>query len=124
MSDRAFLRAVPAAIVAALLLLFGGTVPAAASPASVHPHALGSVQPDATGSVLRTTTGMYPRVVRLAHSGSANGQLIASVVGFDAAGGVGAIYRSTDDGATFTQIGAIHDPETATGLARPAMSAR
>lgn len=108
MSDRALTRAVLAAIAAALLLLFGGAVPAAASDIPAHP--------DATGTPLRNGTGMYPRVIRLAHSGSANGQLIASVVDFDAAGGVGAIYRSADDGATFTQIGAVHDPETATGL--------
>ena len=55
-------------------------------------------------------------MVRLAHSGAADGQLVASVVDFDAAGGVGAIYRSTDDGATFSQVGAIHDPATANGL--------
>lgn len=109
MSNHAFVRAVPATIVAVLILLFGTAAP----PLSVSPI---SISLNTTGSVLRNATGLYPRVVRLAHSGAANGQLIASVVDFDAAGGVGAIYRSTDDGSTFTQIGAVHDPQTATGL--------
>jgi hypothetical protein len=74
------------------------------------------VRPDATGTALRDGTGLYPRVVRLAHSGAANGQLVASVVDFDANGGVGVIYRSTDDGATFQEVGGIHDPATADGL--------
>jgi hypothetical protein len=45
---RAFVRAVPAVIVAALLLLFGGTVPASASHAPVHPDATGSLGPGCT----------------------------------------------------------------------------
>jgi hypothetical protein len=54
--------------------------------------------------------------VRLAHSGSANGQVVASVVDFDPAGGVGRIYRSTDGGASFAEVGQIHDPASAGGL--------
>ncbi len=72
--------------------------------------------PEATGAALKSGTGLYPRVVRLAHSGSANGQLLASVVDFDGSGGVGRIYRSTDDGATFAEVGEVHDPATAGGL--------
>ncbi len=93
-----------ALLVAVVLVLSGVT--------AVH----AAVRPAATGALLRDGTGMYPRVVRLAHSGSANGQVIASVVDFDAAGGVGVIYRSADDGASFTEIGHIHDPATATGF--------
>lgn len=102
------------AVLAAVFTLLCGATTAGATP-SPATHAA-TVRPDATGTPLRAGTGLYPRVVRLAHSGSANGQLIASVVDFDAAGGVGVIYRSTDDGATFTEVGGIHDPATAAGL--------
>lgn len=108
-----------AALAALVLMSIGGL--AAAGPASgrTPPPAAASsatVSPDATGTALRNGTGLYPRVVRLAHSGAANGQLVASVVDFDANGGVGVIYRSTDDGATFQEVGGIHDPATANGL--------
>ena len=144
MRTAAFHRRVPVAVAAVVLLVCGAATAAAAGPETVGAAATGAgtagarthgsaavpstagravavrpdatVDPDATGTALRAGTGLYPRVVRLAHSGSADGQLVASVVDFDAAGGVGAIYRSTDDGATFSQVGAIHDPATANGL--------
>ena len=103
--------------VIALVTALGLAIPAQAA-ASQH----GTTSPrDAgthlatTGSLLRNDTGLYPRVIRLQHSGSANGQVIASVVGFDG-GGNGAIYRSTDDGATFSQIGAVRDQAAPGGL--------
>ncbi|MGW8887202.1 RICIN domain-containing protein [Streptomyces sp. NPDC055749] len=105
-------------LVAALLLLLPTSPPAHAN-AGDAPSASAVAQPDAaaaSGAVLRNGTGLYPRVVRLAHSGSANGQLVASVVDFDAQGGVGVIYRSADNGATFSEVGQIHDPAAATGL--------
>jgi hypothetical protein len=63
-------------------------------------------------------TGLYPRVVRLEHSGSANGRLIAGVVTFKDGDGIEAIYQSDDDGRSFTQIGSIADSAAAgnTGL--------
>ncbi|WP_271318185.1 RICIN domain-containing protein [Streptantibioticus silvisoli] len=109
--DATVLRRVLPALMAVLALLC-----AAGSAAASAPAAPAAVRAHATGTPLRAGTGLYPRVLRLAHSGSADGQLIASVVDFDAAGGVGVIYRSTDDGATFTEIGDIHDPATAGGL--------
>jgi len=72
--------------------------------------------PTATGTPLRNGTGMYPRLVRLQNSGNANGTLVAGVVDFDPSGGVGVIYRSTDNGATFGEVGAVHDPGTAGGF--------
>ncbi|MGA8116597.1 MAG: sialidase family protein [Actinocatenispora sp.] len=65
-------------------------------------------------SQLGAGTQLYPRMIRLAHSGSANGQLIASTTTFDPQG-YGAIFRSTDDGASFQQIGAVRDPASAAG---------
>lgn len=91
------------ALFAAVLLAVTGLLPTA-TPA----HA-------ATGTRLGTGTALYPRLVRLAHSGAANGQVLASVVSFDPTG-YGAIWRSTDDGATFTKIGEVRDPAAAGGF--------
>ncbi|WNF00576.1 sialidase family protein [Streptomyces luomodiensis] len=69
----------------------------------------------ASGTVLRDGTGLYPRAVRLQHNGAANGRILASVVTFRNSDGLGAIYESTDDGATFRQVGEVADPEAAGG---------
>ena len=45
----------------------------------------------------------YPRVLRLQHSGAANGHLLAS---FDN-GSTGAIYESTDEGSTWQSVGNV-----------------
>lgn len=65
------------------------------------------ISPLATGTPSRDGTGLYPRAVRLANSGSANGRVLASVVTFDGNNGIGAIHESTDSGATFRQVGAL-----------------
>ncbi|ONK15836.1 sialidase family protein [Streptomyces sp. MP131-18] len=77
--------------------------------------AAGAPAPAATGTPLRDDTGLYPRVIRLAHNGEANGRILASVVTFDGNNGLGAIHESTDDGATFRQVGAVADPDSAGG---------
>ncbi|WP_314409497.1 exo-alpha-sialidase [Streptomyces sp. DSM 40484] len=69
----------------------------------------------ATGTVLRNDTGLYPRAIRLAHSGSANGRVLSSVVTFSGDNGLGAVYESTDSGGSFRQVGAVGDPEAAGG---------
>ncbi|MBP2380860.1 sialidase family protein [Brachybacterium sacelli] len=60
-------------------------------------------------------TGLYPRVIRLAHQGEADDRLLASVVSFDGPSGYGAIWESTDGGATFAQISSVSDQATETG---------
>ncbi|WP_051840919.1 RICIN domain-containing protein [Streptomyces sp. NRRL F-5126] len=115
-SRRSRLRRGPLAFLAALLLLLLPAPAALAAPRHASPAGSGAAAPAASGTALRAGTGLYPRVVRLGHSGGANGQLVASVVDFDAQGGVGVIYRSTDDGAGFTEVGHIHDPAAANGL--------
>lgn len=66
--------------------------------------------------LLRDGTGLYPRAVRLAHNGDANGRILASVVSFVGnADGIGAIYESTDDGASFAEVGTVADPDAAGG---------
>ncbi|MEU6025678.1 exo-alpha-sialidase [Streptomyces tauricus] len=69
----------------------------------------------ATGTVLRNDTGLYPRAVRLAYNGSANGRVLSSVVTFSGNNGLGAVYESTDSGASFRQVGTVGDPEAAGG---------
>ncbi|MFL6074499.1 MAG: RICIN domain-containing protein [Mycobacteriales bacterium] len=60
---------------------------------------------------------MYPRVIRLQHSGAANGHLIASVSA-SSSGGVtdmARFFESTDAGASFHQVGTVSDPQAAAG---------
>ena len=52
-------------------------------------------------------------MIRLAQQDAAtNDRLLASVVTFDGPSGSGAIWESTDDGATFTQISSVLDEAT------------
>ncbi|WP_419996193.1 sialidase family protein [Streptomyces boninensis] len=88
------------ALVAALLAAQAVTTPEASA---------------ATGTKLRDGTGLYPRAIRLEHSGGANGRVLASVVTFDGNNGLGAIYESTDGGGSFGQVGTVADPEAAGG---------
>jgi hypothetical protein len=60
--------------------------------------------------------GLYPRAIRLSHSGTANGRIIVSVVSHNNGNGTGEIYQSTDGGGEFTHIGTIADPKAAHGL--------
>ncbi|WP_052595851.1 sialidase family protein [Luteipulveratus mongoliensis] len=54
-------------------------------------------------------TAMYPRAVRLEHSGDANGQILATAYANDN-GNYGAIFRSTDEGRTFNKVSEVRDP--------------
>lgn len=66
---------------------------------------------------LSNATALYARVIRLAHSAipQKNGTLVVSVTAFPGGSGEEDIYASPD-GNSFTQIGAIHDPDFAGGL--------
>ena len=65
--------------------------------------------------LLHSGTGLYPRLLRLAHSTDGNGRILGSIVSFNGTTGVGLIYESRDDGRTFQQIGTVADPEAAGG---------
>lgn len=80
-----------------------------------RPGRPGEGREDRPPRLLLDGTGLYPRVVRLAHQGAANDRLLASVVSFDGPSGYGGIWESTDGGATFTQIGSVSDEATETG---------
>ncbi|WP_255952599.1 exo-alpha-sialidase [Streptomyces odontomachi] len=92
------------ALTALLLVLVAGLLSFHAPPASA-----------ASGTLLRDGTGLYPRAVRLEHSGADNGRILASVVTFDGNNGLGAVYESTDDGGSFRQVGTVGDPQAAGG---------
>ncbi|MGC9405221.1 sialidase family protein [Streptomyces sp. DZ1-3] len=113
---------------AALCLLTGVLSLALAAPATAGTDAPGAsrppetatasgpaVAPAATGTPLRDGTGLYPRAVRLEHNGAADGRVLASVVTFDRDNGVGAIHESTDQGASFREVGRVVDPDSGAG---------
>jgi hypothetical protein len=58
---------------------------------------------------------MYPRVIRLGHSGSYNNRIIVSVTTFGQGAGLGAIFESRNEGKAFSRIGTVTDPAGATG---------
>ncbi len=60
---------------------------------------------------------MYPRAIRLAHSGDADGHVIASV-NTSSTGGLtdmARFYESSDGGTTFQPVGEVRDPQAADG---------
>ncbi|OKJ74762.1 RICIN domain-containing protein [Streptomyces sp. CB02460] len=102
-------RAVAPVLAAAIGLSFA---PASAAPAASPPAPAVAA---ANGTPLGSGTGLYPRAIRLEHSGAANGRVLASVVSFNGNNGIGAIHESTDGGATFRQVGSVADPESSGG---------
>ncbi|MEV6130315.1 sialidase family protein [Streptomyces violaceusniger] len=64
---------------------------------------------------LRDGAGLYPRAIRLEHSGKDNGRVLASTVVPDGGHGIGDVQESTDGGASFNQVGTIADPKSADG---------
>jgi hypothetical protein len=59
----------------------------------------------------------YPRVIRLEHSGTSNGTLVATVVRQNALGHwVGHLAESINDGLTFSALGDVDDPMEAGGM--------
>lgn len=98
-----------------LPVLAGALALALAAPAGIAAPAAPARNAAATGTPLRDGTGLYPRAVRLAHNGAANGRVLASVTTFDGDNGVGAIHESTDGGVTFRQVGGVVDPESSGG---------
>lgn len=62
------------------------------------------------GDMFRQGGSSYPRLVRLQHSGLANGRVMASMTTYVDNAGRAVIYESTDDGKSFHQVGEIRDP--------------
>lgn len=57
----------------------------------------------------------YPRVIKLEHSGAANGRVVGSVTSDVDGSQVGIILESTDNATSFHQVATIKDPEGANG---------
>ncbi|MER8155680.1 sialidase family protein [Streptomyces sp. NPDC094472] len=64
---------------------------------------------------LRDGGALYPRAIRLQHSGKDNGRVLASTVVHDGGNGIGAVQESTDGGSSFSQVGTVADPKSASG---------
>ena len=64
---------------------------------------------------LQKEPGLYPRAIRLQHSGDANGRILTSNVTFRGKDGVGVIHESSDNGKTFREVGSVADPAGAGG---------
>lgn len=99
-------------------------VSAAVAPATATATARAAAVADAApppggaenGTRLMQGVALYPRAIRLEHSGRANGTIVASAVTFADGAGHGAIFSSTDHGRTFQRIGTVSDPGAAEGL--------
>lgn len=104
----------------AALTLSTAVVPATATGTAGAEAPMGEAEPPPggaeNGTRLMDGTALYPRAIRLTHSGAANGTIIASVVTFAGDVGHGAIFASTDDGRSFDRVGTVSDPGAATGL--------
>ncbi|OIV38235.1 hypothetical protein BIV57_06790 [Mangrovactinospora gilvigrisea] len=106
------------AAVLALACLVGFALPGHAAPrtAAAASSTPASTAPASTRTALSSDTGMYPRAVRLQHSGAANGTIVAQDTAFSPTSPYGSVWASHDDGATFQQIGRVDDPAAAQGL--------
>jgi hypothetical protein len=93
-----------------VLTVFG--ISALAGPVRAAPAARGL---DPARAVLYPGSSYYPRLIRLRHSGTANGTIIASANTLQQ---TGVIMASTDGGRTFQQRATIVDPVTTDPTAR------
>ncbi|WP_020498221.1 sialidase family protein [Sciscionella marina] len=89
-------------ILTAVLLLLGTTLVSAQAGAAQR-------------NVLYDKASTYPRILRLAHNGFANGRILTSIEGWSGKDGIGIIHQSFDGGRTFQRLSTIKDPEAANG---------
>lgn len=101
-------RAVSVALGMLVFALLAG-MPASAAGTTGPTESAGAAERPAASerTLLIPDVGLYPRGIRLQHSGSANGRIIASVTTFTARGGEAAIFESVDEGASFNRIASL-----------------
>lgn len=77
----------------------------------------GSTSPSPTRTALSYGTALYPRAIRLSHNpdGSKNGSVVGSVTAFPNGNAEGDLYASKD-GASFSKLSSITDPDFLSGL--------
>ncbi|EKX68190.1 RICIN domain-containing protein [Streptomyces ipomoeae] len=104
-----------------LLLLFLALIVAAATmmlPAADRAHALS--RPSQTmytpPSGAPSPGSLYPRALRLQHNGSANGTLLATFEQYTSGTPVFPIYRSTDNGNSWSKISDVADTQNGWGM--------
>ena len=89
-----------AALACGLLVGF----PARGDGARAGPGAGLAVTAAATGTPLRNGTALYPRAIRLTHSGAANGRVLVSISMFPNTNGTAGIFQSADDGESSDEL--------------------
>lgn len=105
-----------AVVVAGVVILVNSAARTEASSDSVRPPGRSATPAGPQPGVTRRLTddvALYPRAIRLRHSGVANGRIIVSVISYSGQQGIGEIYQSSDDGASFSRVGTIADPQAA-----------
>ncbi|WP_322401775.1 sialidase family protein [Massilia luteola] len=95
----------------------GGSGAIAAAPGAVAAATPPAAGTSNQGALLADTFATYPRLIRQSHHQTAalNGRLVASVTSRNADQPVAGIYASSDDGASFTRIGTVADPDFKNG---------
>ncbi|MBC9730068.1 RICIN domain-containing protein [Streptomyces sp. TRM68367] len=111
-------RALPRSQAITLLLALLAAAVAVVLPASGQAHAVSRASRTmyTPPSNAPSPGSLYPRAVRLQHSGSANGTLLATFEQYTSGTPVFPIYRSTDNGNTWSQISSISDTHNGYGM--------
>ncbi|MFF7277392.1 RICIN domain-containing protein [Streptomyces griseorubiginosus] len=115
--ESARLRAVPRPQAITVLLALLAAVVALVLPSSGPAHAISRASqtmytpPSGTPS----PGSLYPRAIRLQNSGSSNGTLLATFEQYSSGTPVFPIYRSTDNGNSWSQISSISDTHNGFG---------
>jgi hypothetical protein len=100
------------AAIAASVLMAAGVLGLSIAPASANTTVSSFYTPASNNEFLA-----YNRIIRLAHSGSSNGQLIGSFehANLDGTATQFDIRKSTDDGSTWSTLSTVSDPLTGSG---------
>ncbi|MET8081312.1 RICIN domain-containing protein [Streptomyces sp. NPDC005303] len=110
-------RAVPRTQAITLLLALLAAVVAVVLPASGQAHAISRASQTmyTPPSNAPSPGSLYPRAIRLQNSGSSNGTLLATFEQYSSGTPVFPIYRSTDNGNSWSQISSISDTHNGFG---------
>jgi hypothetical protein len=117
-SNAAGQRALPRVPAITFLLALLAAVAALLVPASVPAHAVSRASQTmyTPPSGAPSPGSLYPRALRLQYSGSSNGTLLATFEQYSSGTPVFPIYRSTDNGNSWTQISSISDTHNGFGM--------
>ncbi|PPS69867.1 MULTISPECIES: RICIN domain-containing protein [Streptomyces] len=115
--EGARLRAVPRTQALTMLLALLAAAVALVLPASGQAHAISRASQTmyTPPSNAPAPGSLYPRAIRLQNSGSSNGTLLATFEQYSSGTPVFPIYRSTDNGNSWTQISSISDTHNGFG---------